>query len=197
MSADVTPQVALDYYSAMLVHFGAEVRDKADDRRMVAAAWWLDALGVMDKKKFLENFTTTIHSTVFVNFRIADPADNLWDQMTLLAHELQHVHQAQQTGFIHYAGDYLLDPSSRAHYEAEAFRAEMEMDFWRLRRHRDPRALAEKLKSYACGSKEVDYVEQYLLASADTITAGGIISEASQVAITWLEQHHPELGWQS
>jgi hypothetical protein len=185
MSLDV-----VDFYYFMLGRFGAGVHDRANSNNMRAASWILDTLGIIDKSVFMNRFTTTIGTTIYTPFTpgTKDRNYSFWDQMTILVHECEHVVQSKKNGFLTFATEYLTSDSHRAHYEAEAYRCDLEMHFWRYGKILDTNFLANKLKNYALGEKDIEYVKLYLDASVDTIQVGGIIGEASQVAITWLNE---------
>ena len=189
-----TTDLCQSFWWYMLDEYRAEVRDKASSGRMRAAAWWLDALGIMDSEKFMNNYTTTIFSTIYTPYSIGD-GDRLWSQMKTCAHECQHVFQSRYDTPLKFAVKYLTSTTDRAHYEANAYRCDLELDFWRFGMVHDDRPyhLAQKLKAYGCDSGDREFVRAYLEASLDTVRQGGIISEASQTAITWLEQHAQEI----
>jgi len=155
---------------------------------------FLDTMGIMDKEDFLNGYATTFFSTIYVPFVVGEGA-NLWDQMSLCAHECQHVFQSRNDGPLTFATRYLTSATSRAHYEADAYRVGMELAHWRYGSVADtePTRLAEKLRAYNCGDSEVAFVREYLEASLETVREGGVISLASQRALVWLEQHGQEL----
>ncbi|MCP4678293.1 MAG: hypothetical protein GY854_22830, partial [Deltaproteobacteria bacterium] len=128
-------------------------------------------------------------------FIIGEPNDK-WDlksQLDTCVHEHVHVDQLIRHGFARYAYRYLFSTAKRSMYEAEAYRSNMEMYFWRYGRLPSVKKLAAKLKNYGCRSVDIKAVEKYLAASAMAVKQGAIINRASQIGIRWLERNSPGL----
>src|SRR5262245_36467716 len=111
----------------MTDHFGTTVIDKrgAVEMRLVARA--LDALGILNRERFLDSFATTIRRRIYLPFEIGggDQGD-LWHQIVLCVHEHQHVVQHDRRG-LRYEIAYLTDRTERARLEAEAYRCHLEL----------------------------------------------------------------------
>jgi hypothetical protein len=180
-------------WAHMTDHFGTRVVDKADAVEMRLVARLLDAVGVLDRQRFLESFATTIGRRIYLPFAIGrgDEAD-LWHQIVLCAHEHQHVVQHERRG-LRYALAYLTNRTERARLEAEAYRCHLELHHWRWGTLPDPRELAETLGSSGCAPADVDLAERMLRIWAVPIRHGAVLGEASQVAIAWLDEHVPHL----
>jgi len=184
-------------WAALQAEYGSKVVPKASAGEMQAAAWFLDKLQIMDHETFMQRFTTTINDTVYVPFEIgvARPGkpNDLWNQIELGGHEHQHVFQAKRDGVPVFYAEYLGVPQSRAQYEAEAYRVDVELHWWRYKQMPNLRVVAEKIRAYNCGTAEVDFIHEYLKMSADAIREGAVISEASQFLVAWLDQNAQEL----
>ena len=177
----------------MVHEYGTRVIAKANALEMKAAAYALGLMGVLDAEAFLRDYTTTIGRRIYVPFEPGRDADgwSLWGQLAVCVHEHQHVEQLDRDGWLKFAGKYLLSSAGRAAYEAEAYRCDMELHFWRTGEVLDPKTLAAKLKHYACTSTDVEVAEKALTMSAATVRRGGIVNRASQKAIAWLNVHAP------
>jgi len=190
----LTAQNIQDYWAFMAQKYGSEVIDKDDSDLMQMVAGFLDLIEVQDKKLFMENYTTTIGDNIYIPFDLGVAGlYNLWDQIETGAHEHQHIIQLHREGPLKFSLEYLASKKHRAWYEAEAYRCDMEIYFWRTGRIMSPGQLANRLKNYGVDQGDIDFMEQYFEASAMTIQEGGIISEASQVTIEWLEKNCPEV----
>jgi hypothetical protein len=88
---------------------------------------------------------------------------------------------------------YLLRSSGRAHYEADAYRCNLELHYWRYGRMPDTHRLAEMLRAYKCNETDIAVTEKQFNLSVKTVEQGAIINEASRRAIKWLEHHAPDL----
>jgi hypothetical protein len=179
------------FYVFMLRHFDAKVVDKKSDQQMKMVSDFLDSMGIMDKDVFLNRFTTTINRDIYIPFEIGVESGNytLWGQMTILTHECQHVWQAKVEGFETFGFNYLTSRSNRAHYEAQAFVCDLETHFWRFGTLHDPGARAMILKGYAVEEEDITYAWKHLENCAETIRQGGLISEAGQIAIDYMNLH--------
>jgi hypothetical protein len=159
---------------------------------MQAAGWALNTMGIMDASTFLRDYTTTIGKTIYVPFEIGVPRseDDLWqNQVVTCVHEHMHVIQFTRDGKWVFCSRYLLSKAARALYEAEAYRCDMEMAYWRSAVMPSPKELAQNLTHYGCSPLDIEVAEKYLMASAQTIQHGGIISEPSKEAIRWLQDN--------
>jgi len=182
------PDVVRGLWDHMVAHYDARVMDKADSEDMELVARFLDQLGVMDGETFLRRYTTTIGRTIYVPFQIGvdQGRHSLHGQVRLCAHEFQHVVQhIREPG--RYELEYLTDTAARARLEAEAFRSNMELEWFLTGRLLRPMDLADNLVAYACTDADVAVAAKALSMSSRVVSKGGVINEASKVAIAYLE----------
>ncbi len=170
--------------------YSSTVVDKASSVSMQAAAWALDRMGIMDAPSFLRDFATTIGKTIYVPFQIGEPRsqDDLFAQLVTCVHEHMHVLQFARDGKWVFGSRYLLSKAARALYEAEAYRCDMEMAYWRSAVMPSPKEIAMNLVHYGCSPLDIEVAEKYLTASAQTIQRGGVASEPSKETIRWLQE---------
>ena len=188
---DPTPEQVRWLWAHMTRKYGSTVVDKSGSIPMQLAGWGLEKMGVMDAPTFLGDYTTTVGKTIYVPFEIGVPrsAADLYSQVIIAVHEHMHVIQFSREGTWTFASRYLLSKSARALYEAEAYRCDMEMEYWRSASMPSPRELAQKLQHYACSPLDIEVATKYLTASAQTIQWGGMVSEPSKEAIRWLQEN--------
>lgn len=190
MSKIITPEIVVGAWAHLEDHFDSRRARKSDaEMRMVAAM--LDKMGIVDASAFLSRFTTTIGRTIYTPFEVGDPeTHSLRSQLLICAHEHHHVWQFAQDP-ARFAWRYVSDSARRAAYEADAFRCNQEVNFWLRGTVPEPEATAEGLRHYACSDTDVKVATVALRSSAVTARAGGVVNEASQVMIDWLEEHMP------
>lgn len=200
--SDITPEQVRAFYAHMTQRFAATVKPKATAIEMQAAA---QALGVLkafmqvpDPETFMRHYVTTLGSTVYAPFEpgVAQEAGNwhLWNQISVLTHELVHVEQRRRAATFAHELDYLTSSGRRATIEAEAYRANLELHFWRYGViDNQPSEYAEYLRAYGCTDQDIAVVRSYLRASAPTIRKGGRIGHVAKVAIDWLEANAPQI----
>jgi hypothetical protein len=174
----------------MTQKYGSTVVAKSGSVPMQAAGWALEKMGIMDAPTFLRDYTTTIGKTIYVPFEIgeAPSAEARYQQIIVAVHEHMHVLQFTRDGKWVFGSRYLLSKAARALYEAEAYRCDIEMAYWRSAVMPSPKELAQKLEHYGCSPLDIEVAEKYLMASAQTIQRGGIVSEPSKEAISWLQE---------
>jgi hypothetical protein len=186
----------------MQKEFGFTVVQKDDSELMKVVGTLLDIFGVQDKEQFMKDFVTTIGKTIYPCFKIGEPTHDdrwsLWAQVRVCVHECQHVVQGGREGWATFDSRYVTSSSFRAGYEAEAYGADMEMEWWRLGPSRfDPYKFAQdrpqSLKNYGCKEAEIEQAIQTLTIRAGIVFQGAIETQASQVAIPWLEANVPGL----
>jgi hypothetical protein len=194
MSNEVRPEQVYLFWEMMQQHYDSEVLDKPTAMEMRVLGWLLDLFCVVDRKTFLERFTTTIGRRIYIPFFVGVDHSRhpLWSQIGTCVHEHQHIVQLDRDG-VRFTIDYLFDQASRAAYEAEAYTCNQELHFWRTGELRSPRKLAEKLRYYGCRETDIAVAESQLIAASRAIRGGAVITEAGQVAIAWLEAHYPQL----
>lgn len=184
----INKEFVQDFYEDMKKKYKATYVHKDKSSTMSIVAWFLDKMGILDKKAFLNNFTTTINKTIYHPFTIGEgDEDELWSQIKTLVHEVIHIEQGREEGFTRYAYDYLFDKDKRARYEAEAYRSGMVLDWGRFKMFVEPKNIAEKLYSYGLEKKHVEFAEEFLKKSIPSIKAGAIFHEVVLYSLQYLE----------
>lgn len=196
--SSLTPELVKDFYRDGLNSYGAHVRSKGDDEMMRAVASFLDLIKVQDKEMFLNMFTTTIFDTIYTPFKVGVDGSmgyGLWEQITTLVHELVHVtqHDSDRLGFWM---KYLASKSDRAHFEAQAYGADLEMHYWRKGEAYDLKQVAGYLEHYGLEREHIDFCYVELLTIDDIIqNTDAAVNPVSAWAMDWLEQRAPDLKY--
>jgi len=192
--SSLTPELVKEFYRDGLNNYGAHVRSKGDAAIMKAVANFLDLIKVQDKEAFLNRFTTTIFDTIYTPYQVGvGDAGALWNQITILVHELVHVtqHDADRCGFWL---KYLANKTERAHYEAQAYGADLEMHIWRTGRAYNLRKRAELLRHYGLSREHIDFAHVELVTINDIIqNTDATVNPVAAWALDWLEQRAPDL----
>jgi hypothetical protein len=165
-----------------------KVIQKATADEMEAIAWALDMMGIQDEKKFLERYTTTIGSRVYVPFEVGKGSQGqLINQIKTCVHESQHrVQDMRDPGF---KAKYLVSDSSRTHYEVDAYRTNMEMHWYFYQKLLSATSLANGLKGYGVGSADIRVAKKHLTIAGKVVKRGGVVTGTSKVAIAWLKKN--------
>jgi hypothetical protein len=179
----------------MTQHFGSSVINKADAVEMKIVSTLLGQLGILDQAAFMANYATTIGTRIYLPFTPGVPVGewDLFSQLVVCAHEHQHVFQAQTLGLVTYGARYIASASTRADYEAEAYRSAFELGWWHSRTMPDPGAVAQLLTGYGVSETDIEVVATTLREAAETVERGAILNHATEVALEWLNMHAPEL----
>ena len=175
-------------------HFRTSVINKRSALEMQLVARGLEALGIQSKDRFLKNFTTTIGRRIYTPFEVGSPKGgwDLWHQIVICVHEHQHVVQHDREGLA-YEVSYLADRAARARWEAEAYRSNLELQFWRTGTTPSAQRTASVLKDYGCRDGDIEVTAKSLALSALSVKKGAVINEATHVALGWLDEHVPRL----
>lgn len=177
-------------WNYMQASYGTDVIDKDNSAGMVIVGDVLDRMGVLDRDAFLSRFTTTIDHAIYVPFRIGKGTPSeLWSQMVTCVHEHQHVLQADTEGFEAFSAKYLLSPRERAAYEAQAYRCNLEMHWWRYGTTCNAREVADRLANYGVGPAYVKWARDYLEISNTAISNGAVANRATRRAVMWLDEN--------
>ena len=185
----LTPGDVKDFWAFMSKTYGTRIINKNNAAEMKAVGELLRIMGVMDKEAFLKNYTTTLGKTIYIPKSIGfeDANWSLWGQVVICVHEHIHVYQDEQSGGLIYEWQYVTNSADRANYEAEAYRADMELS-WRYQGSMpSAKSLAAKLKNYACTNVDIKVAEKQLALSIPAIKAGVILHPVTKVAIGWLD----------
>jgi len=169
--------------------YGSKVASKASSELMQKVAWALDLMGIMDNEKFMEQYATTIFDTIYLPFNVGDFAEvGPASQVVLAVHEHVHVMQCAREGSLEFCASYLALKSGRAHWEAEAYCASMQMIYYLNGQMPDIDRIARKILSYGCGQDEVEYIKAHLEMTAEPMRLGAIINDVAAEAIAFLER---------
>jgi hypothetical protein len=187
---DVQPEEVWAFWRFMQDHFRTTVVNKRDAFEMQLVAHALDTLGVQSRDRFLRNFTTTLARRIYTPFDLGVPRGgwDLWSQVVVCVHEHQHVVQHDREG-LSFEVSYLADRAARARWEAEAYRSNLELHFWRYGTTPSARRIAEVLTDYGCRPEDVDVATKSLALSAVSVRKGAVLNEATHVALGWLDEH--------
>jgi hypothetical protein len=191
---DIQPEEVWAFWRFMQDHYRTTVVNKRDALEMQLVAQALEALGIQSRDRFLRNFTTTLGRRIYTPFEVGSPRGgwDLWSQVVICVHEHQHVVQHDREG-LSFEVSYLADRAARARWEAEAYRSNLELHFWRYGTTPSARRIAEVLGDYGCRPEDVDVAAKSLALSAVSIRKGAVINEATHVALGWLDEHVPRL----
>lgn len=176
----------------MAQRFDCIVINKNNSAFMRVVGQFLDGLKILDKERFLEQYTTTIGRTIYVPFVIGEESVEfpLLNQVSILTHECVHVCQYRDEDMT-FVLAYLFDSMARAAYEAQAMAANMEIRMWNDSTIDDIDCAksAEKLRDYNCNDEEIQIVVPMLKTKKSIVSQGGLITEPGKVAISYLNAH--------
>lgn len=184
------------FWAHMQAHYGTCLVNKLSSTEMDLLGQALDALGVLDRVRFLDGFATTVGKRIYVPFEPGVPRSDwdLWSQIVVCVHEHQHVAQHLRLG-LEFEARYLGDRAARANYEIEAMRSNLELAYWRTGKTPSTKALAEQLYDYGCRSGDVAVASKALALAAVSVRSGAVLNDASKVAIDWLNEHASEFAF--
>ncbi|MFP4597500.1 MAG: hypothetical protein ACLFVJ_04560 [Persicimonas sp.] len=184
---DITSEQTKTLWREMCAHYGTRVVPKSGSPLMRGVGAGLHVIRIMDYRTFMDRYTTVLGRRIYPWFDIGEgDEDALWYQAVVCVHEHQHVVQARREGFVGFSIPYLLSPKRRALLEAEAYRCNLEMHWWKNAEMPDPDRLAGRLEQYGCGQKAVAAARDYLQAAAKEVRQGEVLNEASRFAIDLL-----------
>ena len=188
-------EIVRAFYRFMKANYATSLIDKRNAGEMQLVGGLLGQLGIVDKNAFLQKYATTIGHRLYVPFDPGVPTNDwdLWGQITVCVHEHQHVVQYDALGPIRFAWQYITSSAARARFEAEAYRCQLEMHWWRTRTILPPHELAALLRNYGVKEVDVGVAETAHSVSAESVRQGAIINPTSRVAIGWLETYAPYL----
>jgi len=191
----LTPTQVATFWQYMTHRFDASIIDKRNAVEMQLVSRLLDSIGIVDKDAFLQHFATTIGRRIYVPFEIGIPTVNwsLWGQIMVCTHECQHIVQYDQLGPIKFAWKYTTNSAGRTRLEAEAYRCQLELNFWRTGQLLSADDLASSLKSYGVTDTDLEVAETFLRISGESVCRGAVINPTSRVAIDWLNVNAPEI----
>lgn len=185
----LTPELVRNFFAFMSKKYNSTFESKANAAEMKLISQALNYFSITDGAAFLSRFTTTIGKTIYIPFVIGIPDDNysLLGQIIVCAHEHQHIIQSNKAGEAVFAMRYLLDPTWRASYEAEAYRVSMAVTSYLTGIAPETTPYLESIKSYGLGSDELDFFRNYLESSLPVIASYNTPDESARVSINWLD----------
>lgn len=184
-SKKVTGKQVKDFWRYMSKRHGFKVVQKSDAAEMKAISWFLDSMGIVNSKEFMEKYTVTLGTTVYVNFKIGKGNQrSLVSQVKTCVHETQHVIQYRRNP-ARFVYNYANSDAARTHYEVDAYRTDMEMHYYFYGKVLKPAKLANKLKGYSVGKGDIHVARKHLLVSSKVVKHGVIVSGISKDAIRW------------
>jgi len=186
----LTKEQVVGLWEYMGRKYDFNVVQKASAKEMQYIAFALDAMGIQNKKKFMQSYTTTIGRTVYVPFVIGEGSlTQLRNQAATCVHEAQHVVQFDRDS-IYFIKNYTTSQPARAHYEAEGYRCTMEMFYYLTGgKMLTATSLANMLAGYGVSESDIRVTRRHLHISSKVIRMGDIISNTSKTAIRWLNNH--------
>lgn len=186
---DPSPEDVSALWEAMCTHFNVSILDKASSEEMQAAANAADALGIVDRERFLRDFVTTIGNRIYTPFEpgVPKPPWDLWQQTMVIGHEVAHVLRDRSMEGILFEYQYASNSTKRAYYEMEAYRVNMTLTWIFRYEELSPLALASLLNDYACDMADVTMVAKMLGQSLIAIKKGAIPNEACRFETDWLK----------
>lgn len=187
---DITANLTRQFWRDIRDFYGTRVVPKANAWEMRLSGRVLGWLGIMSYETFMSRYTTVWGRRIYPWFQIGQgDARQLWYQIVVCVHEHQHVVQYDRDGFLRVAARYVLSSRRRALLEAEAYRCNLEMHWWRHRHCPEPAMLAARLSQYGCNQSDVAAARLYLEEALYEVREDFVRNEASLWAIDWLERH--------
>ncbi len=180
----------------LMQRYGTRALVKHGSWPMELVAQALSLAGIVGARSFMRNNTTVVGRTIYTPFEVsqASAEAELWMQIVTAVHAHQHVVQQNREGLVRFMTRYIVSSAERARFEAEAYRCDMEMHFWRTGEVLSPKSLASRLYRDGCSANDIALAEGLLEASAVKVARGEIVNQASLEAIAWLTKHAPDLS---
>lgn len=150
---------------------------KEDSRLMKVVGWTLQKAGVMPKKAFIENYTTTIGHRIY--FHKGFKRDYDVNDVCLLTHEISHV--VQSIGL-----SYVTNSYKRARWETDAYKAENEIYHYLTGSTYTVGDLVRILKGYGLSKNDLDYARSKYETAEDMICRGHYVEPVSKEVIRFL-----------
>lgn len=194
----LTGKDVVDFWKYSSKKYGFSIIQKKNNAEMKVVSWALDSMNIMDKEYFMDNCTVTVclgdWQSVYVPFELgtfelgkgSKSKSQLVNQVATCVHESQHAVQAKRDKM--QPMKYLASDTQRAFYEADAYRATMEMHYYFTGKFPSPGILANLLRGYSVGMADRRICEKHLIIAAKVIRRGGVISGVSKDAIRWFRR---------
>jgi hypothetical protein len=188
----LSKKLVLDYHTYMSRKFHFQIIDKGGSDLMYLVSNALEILGIMDKDAFMKRYAITIvnpftdEKFVYIPWTPGDGSQAARAmQIRVLAHETEHTIQGEDLKFV---PRYFYSKSRRAHYEALAMRAELEIWYYLYGTPMDTARAAQRLKAYRVRSGDIRVTKKELDLANKVITRGAIGTDAGKAAISWLRR---------
>lgn len=176
------------YWKYMQKQYRFKVIDKDDAKEMQLVGWALDTMGIQDQDDFLNNYTTTIGSKIYVPFEIGVGTQRQRvGQIITCAHECQHVLQSRRDPM--YEIKYLTNDASRTLFEVDAYQVNMEIHWWFYRKLLSPAVMANTLKGYSIGAANRRVAKRQFISSSKMIQYGGVTTGTAIKTIRWCNRN--------
>lgn len=184
----VTGAQVQEFWAYMGKKYRFKVIDKEDAAEMKLVGWALDTMSIQDQDHFLENYTTTIGSKIYVNFDIGVGTQRqLVGQIITCAHECQHIIQSRRDPL--YEVKYLTNDAARTMFEVDAYQANMEIHWWFYQKLLSPTMLANQLKGYSIGAANRRVAKKRFVSAGKMIQYGGVTTGTAITTIRWCNKH--------
>jgi hypothetical protein len=187
MKRPISPELVRDVAFHLSQKYHTTFFSKYDQWEMQLAGSFLETLGVLDRDYFLEHYATTLGKRIYTPFEIGSPGseDELLSQLRTITHEHVHALQYINGGEI-FGAEYLASEAKRAHYEAQAYTANLEIHFLYTGKILDLESMSERLQNYKVGRKHRRTCLKHLEIVSETIKVGGIITEPGKYIIEYI-----------
>lgn len=169
--------------------YGFKVYKKSESDGMRVIGSILEALHIVGKQEFMNNFCTTILDTVYLNFSPGESLDEYppLDQLGVLVHEATHVVQYKATPFPFVSG-YLMRSSMRASIEAEAYAAQSTIIHECAGTLVPDDFVREALTHYGCNNEDIVLAGQIVSTSNSAIERGAQVGLVAQETIRFMRE---------
>jgi hypothetical protein len=189
MNTVVTREMVVGLWAHLEHHYGSRLLDKESSMDMQLVSRALGQMGILDQRKFMEQYTTTIEDVIYVPFVVGDASTMPLDsQLHVCCHEHQHVVQWRKERGL-FLLEYLTDKDKRAHHETEAMQVDLEIDYWLGRESRNLATWPLKLRDYALDDDHIATVSKALSMAYKAIGKGGVWTDVGKFSIAWLNDY--------
>lgn len=180
----ITNNSVVELWNYLLKKHGGKLRSKKDSTTMKGVAYLMDRLGIMDDKRFMNDFYTTLEDTVYTPVGLVigvGTKEALYDQAEKAVHEVLHIIQGVDLSL-------LLSDRARARIETDAFIASMEFSYWLHGVLPSISTYVNKLKSYSLRKSDLIYARAKIGLARRRCKKGRIRSVTVKEAIAFLKK---------
>ena len=179
-----------------VTNYAKFLKEKHNVRIIHKKHWWVARMvaflacrfGWSAARRFANSYAQAYKTTMYLPFTPGRVTDKFpaFVQLQIMAHEFEHILIYRDEGHA-YTRDYLKRKSARATYEARCYTVNLELSFWMYHKIPNQDERAASLKAYGCDSTDIKVAAKYLRACIPTVRHGGVIREATEITIAWLE----------